>query len=130
MSGESFIDTNVLAYAVAGREADEPKRKRALDLIDGETFGLSAQVLQEFYVTVTRKIAAPLSADEALKWIEQLEIFPCQIVDRALVKVAAVVSERYQVSYWDAAILAAAESLGAMVLYTEDLNDGQFYGRV
>jgi len=130
MSVECFLDTNVLVYAAAGRGADEAKRRRALELIEATDFGLSAQVLQEFYVTVTRKIAEPLSAGEALDWIEQLEVFPCIAVDTALVKIAAEISQRYQISYWDAAIVAAAEVLGAKTLYTEDLNPGQEYGSI
>jgi predicted nucleic acid-binding protein len=133
MSVEAFLDTNVLVYAAAGGGEDEEetaKRQRALQLIEEEDFGLSAQVLQEFFVTVVRKIKVPLSPSEALEWIEQLEAFPCLPIDRSLVKIAVEVSERYQISYWDGAILAAAQSLGAKTLYTEDLNDGQRYGSV
>jgi predicted nucleic acid-binding protein len=130
MSVDCFLDTNVLVYAAAGRGGEEAKRRRALDLIEKENFGLSAQVLQEFYVAVTRKIAVPLRPDEALEWIEQFEVFPCAAIDRSLVKIAAETSERYGISYWDGAIVAAAEALGAGTLYTEDLNNGQKYGAV
>ena len=130
MSVDCFLDTNVLVYAAAGRGAEEAKRQRALELIENEDFGLSAQVLQEFYVTVTRKIERGLSAERALEWIEQLEAFPCLAIDNALVKIAAEISERYQISYWDGAIIAAAEALGAETLYSEDLNHGQKYGSV
>jgi predicted nucleic acid-binding protein len=130
MAVESFLDTNVLVYAAAGRGAEEPKRKRALELVEHEDFGLSAQVLQEFYVTVVRKIAKPLSPERALEWIEQLEAFPCLPIDTALVKIAAEVSEVHRISYWDAAIVAAAEALGAKTLYTEDLVHERRYGRV
>lgn len=133
MSVEAFLDTNVLIYAAAGGHGDEEdaaKRRRALRLIEEEEFGLSAQVLQEFFVNVTRKIDVPLPPEEALDWIEELEAFPCLPIDRSLVKIAVEVSERYQISYWDGAILAAAQSLGAKTLYTEDLNDGQHYGSV
>jgi predicted nucleic acid-binding protein len=130
MSADCFLDTNVLVYAAAGRESEERKRARVLALIDGEQVGVSAQVLQEFYVTVTRKIRVPLSPERALEWIEQFESFPCVAIDSALVKIAAEVSERFRVSYWDGAILAAAEALGAETLYTEDLSHGQRYGPV
>ena len=99
-------------------------------LIETEDFGLSAQVLQEFYVTVTRKVAVPLGAERALEWIEQLASFPCVAIDAAIVRIAVETSERYQVSYWDGAILAASEALGAATLYSEDLNPGQQYGSV
>ncbi|MBI2839364.1 MAG: PIN domain-containing protein [Acidobacteria bacterium] len=130
MSVESFLDTNVLVYAATGRDARESKRKRALELIEGENFGLSAQVLQEFYVTVVHKAAITLTPAQALEWIEQLEAFPCLPVDAALVKIAAESSERHRLAYWDAAILAAAEILGARTVYSEDLNHGQLYGAV
>ena len=130
MKVEVFLDANVLVYAAAGREGEEAKRERALELIEGEDFGLSAQVLQEFFVNVVGKIDVPLSAEEALEWIEELEAFPCLAVDASLVKIAVEVSERYRISYWDGAIVAAAQTLGAAILYTEDLNDGQRYGSV
>ena len=130
MRAECFLDTNVLVYAAAGRGAQKIKRDLALALIATEDFGISAQVLQEFYVTVTRKIDAPLTATEALEWIEQLEAFPTLPVDASLVKIAVEVSERHRISYWDAAILSAAEALGARTLYSEDLNHGQRYGLV
>jgi predicted nucleic acid-binding protein len=129
MNAECFLDTNVLVYAAAGG-ADAAKRRRALELIDTENFGVSAQVLQEFYVTVVRKIAVPLTAERALEWIEQLEAFPCAGVDASLVKIAIEISERYRISYWDASIIAAADVLGAKTVFTEDLADGQNYGRV
>jgi predicted nucleic acid-binding protein len=130
MTAKVFFDTNVLVYAAVGAGDDEPKRKRALALIESEDFGTSAQVLQEFFVTVVRKAARPLPAAEALEWIEQWVAFPCQQVDHQLVRIAIELSERFLISYWDAAILAAAEALGANTVYSEDLNDGQLYGRV
>lgn len=130
MRVESFLDTNVLVYAAAGRGKEESKRERALALIENEDIGLSAQVLQEFYVTVTRKIEIPMTSAQALEWVEQLEGFPCLSVDASLVKIAAEVSERYRISYWDGAIVSAAQELGAETLFTEDLQHGQRYGRV
>jgi predicted nucleic acid-binding protein len=130
MRAECFLDTNVLVYAAAGRGTEEAKREKALALIDGEDVGLSAQVLQEFFVTVTRRIEVPLAAEEALEWIEQFESFPCVSIDASLVKIAAATSERFRISYWDGAIVSAAEALGAETLYSEDLGDGQQYGPV
>jgi len=130
MNAKVFFDTNVLVYAAVGTGKDESKRKRALDLIQSEDFGTSAQVLQEFFVTVVRKALRPLSAAQALEWIEQWAAFPCQPIDRELVQIAVGLSERFAISYWDAAILAAAEALGSRIVYSEDLNDGQQYGEV
>jgi predicted nucleic acid-binding protein len=130
MTARVFFDTNILVYAAVGTGRDEPKRKRALELIESEDFGTSAQVLQEFFVTVVRKASRPLSAAQALDWIEQWAAFPCQAIDHQLVRIAIEQSERFAISYWDAAILVAAEALGTDTVYSEDLNDGQRYGRV
>lgn len=130
MSVDCLLDTNVLVYAVAGRGAEEAKRKQAVELIATEDFGLSAQILQEFYVTVVRKIEVPLSVEQAFEWIERFDAFPCVAIDRALVKIAIELSERHQISYWDGAVIGAAEALGAAILFSEDLNHGQLYGSV
>ncbi len=130
MTASAFFDTNVLVYAALGSGKDEPKRRRALELVASEDFGTSAQVLQEFFVTVVRKASRPLSAAEAMQWIEQWIAFPCQPIDHQLVRIAVEKSERFRISYWDAAILAAAEALGAHTIYSEDLNHGQRYGKV
>lgn len=130
MNAKVFFDTNVLVYAAMGAGKDEPKRKRALELIDSEDFATSAQVLQEFYVTVVKKAARPLTANEAIMWIEQWLAFPCLSIEPQLVQIAIEVSERFSISYWDAAILAAAEALGSHTVFSEDLSDGQSYGRV
>jgi predicted nucleic acid-binding protein len=129
MSVECFLDTNVLVYAVSSAKDDAAKRRRALDLVQRTEFGLSAQVLQEFYVTVTRKIRAPLSPEQAVALIDEYRVFPTVPTDYALIVAAVELSLRYRISYWDGAILAAAQALEAPVLYTEDLSHGQLYGR-
>jgi predicted nucleic acid-binding protein len=130
MTARVFFDTNVLVYAAIGTGKDEPKRKRAIELIETMDFGTSAQVMQEFFVTVVRKAARPLSASQALEWIEQWTAFPCQTIDHQLVRIAIEQSERFAISYWDAAILAAAEALGTDTVYSEDFSHRQRYGRV
>lgn len=130
MSVECFLDTNVLVYAAAAGEREREKRQTALRLIEETEFGLSAQVMQEFYVAVVRKAEIPLTPVKALEWLEQLRVFPCTDIDSNLVIVAVEISERYRISYWDGAIVAAAESLEAPILYSEDLNHQQVYGSV
>jgi predicted nucleic acid-binding protein len=93
-------------------------------------FGLSAQVLAEFYNVATRKADLRMGPELALEWIETLEAFPCLPVDAGLVKTAAETSVRFRLSYWDGAIVAAARALGAPVLYSEDLNHGQSFDGV
>jgi predicted nucleic acid-binding protein len=130
MRVEAFLDTNVLIYAVSSAPAEAAKKERALDLIMNTDFGLSAQVLQEFYVNVTRKIATPLAPDTAVALLDQFRRFPVAQTDYPLVVAGAEVSLRFGISYWDGSIIAAAERLGASILYTEDLSHGQHYGSV
>ena len=130
MTASVFLDTNVLVYATLGTKNDSAKRRRALELIESEDFGISAQVLQEFFVAVVRKASRPMSPERALEWIDQWSAFPCQPIDHGIVLLAIERSQRYKISYWDAAILSAAEALGATTVYSEDLNAGQRYGNV
>ena len=130
MSVDAFLDTNVLIYAVSSADSESEKKEKALELIEHADFGLSSQVLQEFYVTVTRKIARPLSPEAALDLLEQFRNFPVVWTDYPLIVAGVETSLRFGISFWDGAIIAAAESLGAAILYTEDLNHGQHYGSV
>jgi predicted nucleic acid-binding protein len=104
--------------------------RRLFDLVQHCNFGLSAQVLQEFYVTVTRKIRKPLPPDLAVALMDEYRLFPMVPTDYPLIVSAAELSLRYGISYRDGAIVAAAEWLEAGTLYTEDLNHGQRYGHV
>ncbi len=126
----SFLDTNVLASAVSSAPDQAAKKQIALDLVATADFGLSAQVLQELYVTLTRKAARPLPVDRTLALLEDLRRFPLVETDWPLVVAAIEVSLRFGIAYWDGATVAAADRLGATTLYTEDLNHGQLYGEV
>lgn len=130
MTVDCFLDTNVLVYAAMARFSAPAKYERARFIIAQTDFGVSAQVLQEFFVNVTRKSDQPLTVSDALDWLDRLTDRPCVSVDRELVVDAARVAERFQIHYWDGAVIAAATKLGAPVLYTEDLNHSQTYGDV
>jgi predicted nucleic acid-binding protein len=127
---ECLLDSNIIVYAAAGRGPDEWKRIRAFELLEPAAFGLSGQVLQEFYVTVTTKAHVKLAEREAAEWVDRLSLRPVAPIDDGIVKEAISLSVRYQISYWDAALIAAARSLDTRLLYTEDLNHGQFYAGV
>lgn len=118
MSVEAFLDTNVLIYAVSSSPAESAKKERALELISHADFGLSAQVLQEFYINVTAKIALPLAPDDAVALLEQFRTFPVVWTDYPLIVAGIETALRFRISYWDGAIIAAAERLGADTLYT------------
>ncbi len=130
MSVECFLDTNILVYAVSSAQSEAGKSQKALGLVERSDFGLSVQVLQEFYVTVTRKIRPPLAPEQALALMDEYRVFPNVATDYPLIVSAVELSLRYGISYWDGAIVAAAEALDAPIVYTEDLSHGQRYGAV
>ncbi|HRK18729.1 MAG TPA: PIN domain-containing protein [Hyphomicrobiaceae bacterium] len=130
MSVKVFLDTNVLVYAVDTTRGAAHNRQIARKIVRDGNFGLSAQVLQEFFVTVTRKIKRPLSKTSALRVVSELSRHDVVPVDASLVCLGIAHSLRYQISYWDGAIIAAAEALGAKTVFSEDLSHGQKYGDV
>jgi predicted nucleic acid-binding protein len=130
MPVEALIDTNVLVYSVSSHPSEKEKRDRARALVKAVDFGTSAQILGEFYVTVTQKIAEPLSEREAIQFIAQLIDLPVIPIDSDLVQAAIVLRQEHQVSYWDGAIIAAAHRLGARTIYSEDLSHNHLYGSV
>ncbi len=123
----TFFDTNVLVYLY---DADAPeKQARAREVFESEaTAGralLSTQVLQEFYVTVTRKLAVPLSPETAEHIVHHLTALPIVQVDAQMVLSAIGRSRQRSFSFWDALIVEAALAGGAQCLMSEDLQDGQ-----
>ena len=127
---EVFLDTDILLYAALGREYAGPRWERAREIVLTEDYCTSGQVLAEFYNTATRKGATPLTPDKAREWVRIVAMKPCQPVTPEVVLAGIDHASRYQLSYWDGAIIAAAERLGAKVVYSEDLNHGQTYGSV
>ncbi len=132
MSGKLFVDTNIIVYA---HDASAPqKRDYARDILaTGLTDGgvvISTQVLSEFYVTITRKVQKPLSCAEARREIRLLAALEVTDIDFPMVDRAIGLQDRWQVSYWDGLIIAAAERTGCETLLSEDLADGQTYGIV
>jgi predicted nucleic acid-binding protein len=126
-----FVDTNVLLYSASTAREEKTKKEIALALLDGDDLALSVQVLQEFYVQATRTSkSGRLSHDEASSLIEAFARFRVQETTLALVRASLDAKERFGISYWDAAIVEAARSLGCETVLSEDLNDGQDYGGV
>ena len=99
-------------------------------LLENLDFGISVQVLQEFYVNAIRT-PHELSHDDALAMIEEIaDSRPVGVVDLPLLRHALQLKNRYRIAYWDAAVIAGARRLGASVLVSEDLSHGQDYGGV
>ena len=127
MTGRVFVDTNVLIYA---HDVDAgAKHSRAAKLL-GELWAsrrgaLSSQVLQEFYVNITRKIPMPVPRSEAREIVEAYAAWRVVRVGVAEIVRATSIEERYQISFWDALIIAAARVAGSDRVLSEDLNPGQ-----
>jgi predicted nucleic acid-binding protein len=130
MKERVFIDTNVWVYLF---DADNPTKQRLVrDLLSNRELRalliLSTQVLQEFYVSVTRKLATPLDPEAAFQAVQDLAAFPMIQIDPPLILLAIQRSWKTKVSFWDALILEAALTAGATLLYSEDFQDGAVYG--
>jgi len=132
MTVRCFVDANVLIYA---RDPGEPfKHERAKEWLNhlwregqGRT---STQVLSEYYVNVTRKIAAPVSPEDAWQEVDALLAWDPHPIDAMLLARAREIEQRWQLSWWDSMAVAAAQLQGCALLLTEDLQDGSQYGGV
>ena len=125
-----LADSNILLYTVSADPKEAAKRTRAIEVLaDRDSLALSVQVLQEFYYQATRRSRPNrLSHDDAMRFIDRLEEVPVQPVTTEVFRRAVELSDRFGISYWDAAILAAAGAIGCEAVYSEDMNDQQDYG--
>lgn len=132
MSDRVFIDTNVFVYLF---DADEPKKQDvARNLLDRTakeaTIVASTQVLQEFYVSVTRKLARPLPPDDAVAATRGIAGFHVTQVDPSMVFSAITLHRKESISFWDALIVRAALESGCELLLSEDLQHGRRFGNL
>jgi predicted nucleic acid-binding protein len=132
MSDLVFVDTNILVYA---HDADAGvKRQRAVEALrelwQSNSGRLSIQVLQEFYVNVTQKLATPLARATAREVLSAYGTWVRAPTTVDTVRRATDLAEIAQLSFWDALVIASAEQSGAAQLYTEDLNTGQIIAGV
>lgn len=123
----TFMDTNVLVYA---RQADETAKQPVAagwlaHLWDSNEGRVSAQVLNEYYVTVTRKLDPPVTVADARADIADLAGWEPVGIDGDLIAAAWDIEDRYGFHFWDALVVAAAQAVGCDTLLTEDLQDGQ-----
>ena len=126
-----LIDTNVLLYSVLTDPRDREKRVRAREILTTGDVGFSVQVLQEFYVQATHPgRVGRLSHEQAVEEVGYLSRYPVQDMTLAIFHAALTTKRRFQISYWDAAIIEAARALGCSEVLTEDLNHGQNYDGV
>ena len=120
-----FVDTNILIYTVSPSIEEADKRRRAQNLLLEGDLAVSVQVLQEFYVQVTRPGRTDaLTHSQALRFIESIRGFPVQDITLAVFRNAVSISRRFRLSYWDGAILAAARACGCEAVYTVSSEPG------
>lgn len=124
----TFLDTNILLYAISKAPAEAEKCQKARLILREPSLTLSVQVLQEFYVQSTRVTRTdPITHQEACALIQlwlRHRIVPLTV---QIMQDALEIKNRSRISYWDAAILAAAASAGCSRVLSEDLNPGQNY---
>lgn len=126
-----FVDTNVLLYTVSTVPTERSKAAIARDVLAGSDLGLSTQVLGEFYVQATRATRRDaLSHDQGQRLVRSFSRFAVQDVTLGVVLAALATRDRYDLSYWDAAIIEAARSLGATEVLSEDLQQGMDFAGV
>lgn len=126
MSGLTFVDTNVLVYA---RDLREPQRQLIahawLERLWAERSGrIGMQILSEYYVTVTRKLKPGLIEEQAWDDVEAFLQWQPQPIDRETMQRGRIIQARYQLSWWDSLVVAAARQQGCATLLTEDLQEG------
>ena len=130
MTGPVFVDTNVFVYLHNDSEAE--KKHRADDwitcLVRHRAGRLSFQVLQELYSVLTRKVRPALAASTAQPIIRDLTSWRPIPIDLAILERAWLIEGRYSLSWWDALIVAAAQTSECELLLTEDLQHGQKFG--
>ena len=123
-----FVDTNVLLYAASILPEEGDKRRRARELLAEPNLAVSVQVLQEFYHQATRATRpGRLSEDDAVRFLEPVLEMRVQAVTLGVFRNAVAIRRRFGLSYWDAAILAAARTLGCDAVYSEDMSSEQDY---
>lgn len=126
MNALHFVDTNLLVY---GYDDSHPEKKDRANQImkrlwEARAGRLSHQVLQEFYVTVTRKLNPFLPPSIARREIQDLLEWNPRPVTADILKSAWRIEDRWKLSWWDSLIVASALDCGAANLLTEDMQDG------
>jgi predicted nucleic acid-binding protein len=127
VNGRQFVDTNILIYAHdldAGEKHETAARR--IELLWETGLGIiSIQVLQEFYVNLTRKISNPLPLAQARSLVESYSAWQVEVPEAPDILKASEIQERNLLSFWDALIVVSAINGGAELILSEDLNPGQ-----
>jgi predicted nucleic acid-binding protein len=132
MSDRYFVDTNILMYAHENAAGEKHERAKTLveELWRERTGVVSTQVLQELAVNLRRKAARPLDAKATREIVADYLTWQVVVNGGESILEALDLEARFQISFWDALLVQAAQASGAEILYSEDLSDGQAYGTV
>jgi predicted nucleic acid-binding protein len=126
-----FVDTNVLLYAASTAPDELAKKRKALEILDDHDVVVSVQVLQEFYVQVTRASRSDrLEHEIAVALVESWLRFRVQETPVSVLQNALAAAARWDISYWDAAIVEAARAASCPILLSEDFQDGMDFAGV
>ena len=127
MSDKIFVDTNILVYAhdLDAGNKNEVAAKLISQLWESRNGVLSTQVLQECYVTLTKKVVRPLGKVAVRRLLQSYFSWEIAVNDLQAILQASEIEEAHNLSFWDALIVAAAFSKNVAVILTEDLNHGQ-----
>lgn len=127
-----FVDTNILVYAYDESAGEKHEKARAIlvELLRTREGCLSMQVLQELFVSLTRKIREPLDPGEAARRVRYLSAWTLHVPDRSDLFSAMDLHRELHISFWDAMLIQSARRLGCRLLWTEDLSNGRSYAGV
>jgi predicted nucleic acid-binding protein len=126
----AFVDTNVLLYAASTNPSEAGKRNAARSILVTGDYEFSVQVAQEFFVNATGKLKPPMGSTDAMEFLRGIKPATVVALDYALFEEAVEIQDRFKISYWDSAIVAAAKRARCGTLYSEDLTDGQNFDGV
>lgn len=126
-----FVDTDVLLYSISVTDAERDKADVARDILTQTDLCLSTQVLHEFYVQATRSTRTDrLTHSQAERLVQSFMRFEVQSITSSIVTAAMATRDRYDISYWDAAIIEASRALDTRTVLSEDLQHGMDFAGV
>jgi len=127
-----FVDTNIFVYAYDSSSGKKHETAQALvtKLWKSQSGCISVQVLQELYVSLTKKVNPPIDNDLAAQIIRDLSTWQTYVPGGEDVLQAIEICRRYKISFWDGMIIQSAKCCGCNQIWSEDLNDAQNYDQV
>ena len=125
-----FIDTNILVYAFDADAGIKFEKAQSIlkDCWNNQSGLLSTQVLQEFYVTVTKKLTSKVDKQSARNIVQVYKAWSASPIMPEDIIEASEFEEQNKLSFWDSLIITIAQKAGAETLYSEDMQHGQKFG--